>query len=84
MCLEADGSETPIPEAALKPRNYNPHPYQHSLAAYNENALQNVEYVPQPSNSIRRQAQLNRPSPSASPKNGIYRWIIVITIFLCS
>ncbi|KAJ6646799.1 Cuticle protein 7 [Pseudolycoriella hygida] len=51
------GVETPEPEASLKPRHFNPHPYQ-----FNRNSLRNMNYEPSASNTVE----------NTSPKNGIY------------
>lgn len=55
-CEISGNAETPIPEAQLKPRNFNPHPYD----------------VRSATNSIEPSAHIQRRRQSQPPVNGIY------------
>lgn len=70
--------ESPIREALLKPRNYNPHPYEQSYSYHNDytvginpNTIENVD-------NIAKNPFLNIPleytSPSQHPSNGVLRF----------
>lgn len=74
--------ETPIPESLLKPRNYNPHPYQQyrsSSLALNSLDTYPLEYIGD--NSILDVSpSIATPfvqQQQKQPANGIYRFEIV-------
>lgn len=56
-CIKA--TETAEPEASLKPRNFNPHPYSYSrpVPLNRDNALQNINFVPSSSNFFVQKAR---------------------------
>lgn len=76
--------ETPIREALLKPRNFNPHPYYpYDVSA---SALEPVQepYSPVLDNSVFDGNLQSVPQqiPRASPANGIYRLYPCIHVFV--
>lgn len=69
--------ETPIPEALLKPRNFNHHPYGQNHLNYHPshhasvdlNAI-DTDYV---SHSVYN-IDIQKPLPARHPSNGVYRF----------